>query len=186
MTSREAWGVGSSCFFKRQPAVVASWVLDAVAGALADKVVDPGDASGAGSLAYLAGVGVVLAAQEVLNLLTADCDGQVASGAFAWTATQLAGMAVASGPGWMKQEDNPGTESPRGRGDNSDYVVTYRMRCEKGSPVTVSLAGQALPCIHSVCRLNMNESGRLAANSGPVSRRLGELPNGLRAVGGCY
>ncbi len=99
---------------------------DAFAGALAGKVLDPGD-GGVSSLEFLVGLGVVLAAQEALNLLTADCDGQVASGAFALTATELAAKTPGPDLRFSQTQDNPGSRSPQGCGENSFYEVNYQI-----------------------------------------------------------
>jgi hypothetical protein len=100
---------------------------DAFAGALAGKVLDPGEA-GVSSLMFLAGLGVILAAQEVLNLFTADCDGQVASGDFKLTAAQLRAMANnPSGLALETTQNNPGVRSPAGCGSNSSYDITYKI-----------------------------------------------------------
>ena len=93
---------------------------DAFAGAFAGEVVG-------GNPAALAGVATVLGVQELVNLLTADCDGTVAVGAFSLTAAQLAGMAPTPPQVWSTTQDNPGTNSPPGCGSNSDYVVTYQI-----------------------------------------------------------
>ncbi|MFG2190351.1 tetratricopeptide repeat protein [Nocardia iowensis] len=115
---------------------------DSFAGALAGKVVEPGASAGAASLAYLAGFGGILAAQQVLNMLTADCDGQVAGGAFMWTAAELAVM-TAGGKVNIFSEDNPGTNSPPGCGDNSHYWISYRVGpstagLPAGAPITAA------------------------------------------------
>jgi hypothetical protein len=90
---------------------VLNTAADAFAGALAGKVLEPGE-GGVSRLEFLAGLGIVLAAQEALNLLTANCDGQVASGAFAFTASQLAGMTSTSRLPPRAQNDS---EQPRYR-----------------------------------------------------------------------
>jgi hypothetical protein len=99
---------------------------DAFAGALAGKVLDPGD-GGVGTLGFLAALGVVIAAQEALNLLTADCDGQVASGAFVKTAAELAAMTPGPSLRFFETQPNPGSRSAQGCGENSFYEVNYQI-----------------------------------------------------------
>ena len=94
---------------------------DAAAGALAQGAVQGGTVN----LANLGGLAVVLGLQEMMNLLTANCDGTVAVGTFAFTAAQLAGMVGETGPVLDVTQDNPGTNSPAGCGANSDYQVEY-------------------------------------------------------------
>jgi Fungal fucose-specific lectin len=100
---------------------------DAFAGALAGDVIDSAGVDVVDSLEALAGLGIVLGAQEVLNLLTANCDGQVASGSFEFTAKQLAEMMQ---PGAIHPftRANPGTSSPSGCGhENSQYDINYQI-----------------------------------------------------------
>jgi hypothetical protein len=101
---------------------------DAFAGALAGKLLDGGGgASGEGLFAALT-TGILIG-QEVLNLLTADCDGQVAASRFpAFTALQLSSMVPNPGQSFDITEDNPGTDSPAGCGENSDYKINYRIQ----------------------------------------------------------
>jgi hypothetical protein len=111
---------------------------DAFAGALAGKVLDALQANDVGTaIVDFANTIELLGAQEVLNLLTANCDGCVASGphVFEWTAADLAGMTGATGGIWKDTQNNPGTNSPPGCGSNSIYDVTYG----------ISLNGVALP-----------------------------------------
>jgi hypothetical protein len=91
---------------------------DAFAGALAGKVVEKL------SLATLAGVAAILGVQELVNLLTADCDGVVVSDSFAWTAANLRSM-VPQHKNFEVVKGYPGTNSPAGCGDNSAYDVAY-------------------------------------------------------------
>jgi hypothetical protein len=100
---------------------------DAFAGALAGKVIDAA-ASGLGvtSLEFLAGLGVVLGAQEVLNLFTANCDGQVASGSFAFTARQLAEMAQPGATHPFSQA-NHGSKFSDACGAGSEYEINYQI-----------------------------------------------------------
>ena len=95
---------------------------DSLAGAVAGKLVDAG--SVAGHVGVLVAFASILAAQEALNLLTADCDGQVAAGAFALTAAELNSMTSASGSS-VTTQNNPGSDSLAGCGENSNYDVTY-------------------------------------------------------------
>jgi hypothetical protein len=103
---------------------LANKVADAWAGALAQQslqdLLSNKTLQGLAELGEWAGAEI---AQEALNLLTADCDGQVAGGSFAWTASEVAQM-VSAGT-WQTTQDNPGSTSPAGCGDNSDYFVTY-------------------------------------------------------------
>jgi hypothetical protein len=94
---------------------------DAAAGALAQGVVQGGTVNPAN----LTGVAAVLGLQEMLNLLTADCDGTVAVGTFAYTAAQLGRMVGENDPLLDVTQDNPGTKSTIGCGSNSDYQVEY-------------------------------------------------------------
>jgi hypothetical protein len=94
-------------------AAVLSKAADVFAGALA---------SGAGAPAGLGGLGA-LGLQQLLGLLTADCDGVVAAGAFTFTAAELAGMVPS-----QVSKDNPGTDSSTGCGANSFYVVNYEIQ----------------------------------------------------------
>jgi hypothetical protein len=64
----------------------------------------------------------------MMNMLTADCDGTVAVGAFAYTAAQLGAMVAAPGQKTVFTQDNPGTDSPAGCGANSDYQVQYTIQ----------------------------------------------------------
>jgi len=101
---------------------------DAFAGALAGQVLDALQANDVGTaIVNFANTVELLGAQEVLNLLTANCDGCVVSGAhpFQWTAADLASMTRAGGGIWQETQNNPGTNSPAGCGDNSNYDVTY-------------------------------------------------------------
>jgi hypothetical protein len=102
-------------------------LTDGFTGALADKTLDAVQAGdvGAAFTTFLLDAGVV-GAQEVVNLLVADCDGGVASAAFEFTAAELAQMTAAGGV-WQVVKDNPGTNSPAGCGDNSGYQVAYRI-----------------------------------------------------------
>jgi hypothetical protein len=102
-------------------------LTDAFTGALADKTVDAVEAGdvGAAFTHFLLTAGVA-GAQEVINLLTANCDGGVASGAFEFTAANLAAMTAATGV-WQVVRNNPGDNSPAGCGDNSNYDVAYRI-----------------------------------------------------------
>jgi hypothetical protein len=99
---------------------------DAWAGALAGKALDKDTGGGSSILFALASVGVV-AAQEVMNLLAADCDGIVASGAFVRTSAELAKMMPPPALRFATVEDNPGAKSPAGCGANSRYLVNYTM-----------------------------------------------------------
>jgi hypothetical protein len=101
---------------------------DAFAGALAGKTVDAVAAgSGLAALALAAATAAVIAVQELVNLLNADCDGPVAAGAFLLTANQLANMTATPGSVFNKTESNPGTDSPAGCGSNSNYEMKYRI-----------------------------------------------------------
>ena len=72
----------------------------------------------------LAGLASLLGIQELVNLLTADCDGTVAVGAFAYTAAQLDSMLPNGTQTTTTVQDNPGT-SAEGCGAKSDYQVEY-------------------------------------------------------------
>lgn len=103
-------------------------LADAYAGALAGKSLDAGEAAGAGAgILYFLGAVAMVAAEVVINLLAADCDGMVASGSFTLTAAQLAGRASLPGQSWSTTENNPGTDSSGGCGENSNYDVNYQI-----------------------------------------------------------
>ena len=103
-------------------------LADAYAGALAGKSLDAGEAAGAGAgILYFLGTVALVAAEAVITLLAADCDGMVASGAFNLTAAQLANETSLSGPPWSATQNNPGTDSNGGCGENSNYDVNYRI-----------------------------------------------------------
>ena len=93
---------------------------DAIAGAIADQVVDAGEIN----VDALAGLASLLGIQELVNLLTGDCDGTVAVGAFAYTAAQLDSMLPNGTQTTTTVQDNPGP-SVEGCGANSDYQVEY-------------------------------------------------------------
>jgi hypothetical protein len=95
--------------------------VDSFAGKLADGVFEGGSIT----LLSLGGLAGLLGLQELVNLVTTDCDGMVACGNFHLTAAQLAQMAPPPGGFWAQSQDNPGTNSPAGCGANSDYLVTY-------------------------------------------------------------
>jgi hypothetical protein len=102
---------------------------DAYAGALAGKSLDASTAAGAGAgVLFMLATAAVVAAQEVLNLLTANCDGGVASGAFNRTAVELANMTAGSNLTFGESQNNPGTDSPAGCGSNSSYDVNYQIQ----------------------------------------------------------
>jgi hypothetical protein len=89
---------------------------DAFAGALAGKVIDAVQAHDAGTaITFFLETAGVIVIQEVLHLLTADCDGAVASGVFALTAAELANMAGAGGGIWKDARNNPGTSTSSSR-----------------------------------------------------------------------
>ena len=98
--------------------------VDAFAGALADKVGE----GAAVTVASLYGLAAILGIQELVNLITADCDGTVAVGDIELTAANLAGLVPITGQVWTQNQNNPGTNSPAGCGRNSDYVVTYQIQ----------------------------------------------------------
>jgi hypothetical protein len=68
--------------------------------------------------------GGIIGVQALLQLLTADCDGVVAALGFGFTAAELAQM-TADPKNWLKKVNCPGTDSPVGCGDNSNYDVYY-------------------------------------------------------------
>lgn len=107
-------------------------LTDAFAGALADKAVDAAEAGNVGAaFTHFLQTVELIGVQEVVNLLTANCDGGVASGAFDLTAVDLANM---TGPGngvWKVTKNNPGYDSAAGCGGaNSNYDVGYRISLE--------------------------------------------------------
>jgi hypothetical protein len=96
-----------------------------IAGAVSSKIIG---AQGV-NLAALAGFVGIKALQELFDLLTADCDGTVAVGAFSLTAADLRAMTGDSGL-FRTTQNNPGTDSPHGCGPNSSYDVTYEIARE--------------------------------------------------------
>jgi hypothetical protein len=92
-----------------------------IAGGLAGKALDPGKV---GSLPFLGLAAAVIGLQALLQLLTADCDGMVASLGVAATAAELAQM-TSDPANTLHQHNCPGTDSPAGCGDNSNYDVAY-------------------------------------------------------------
>jgi hypothetical protein len=98
---------------------------DTFAGAFAGRLLDPTEKETGLFAALTTGV---LIGQEVLNLLTADCDGQVAASRLpAFTALQLSSKVPKPGQSFDITEDNPGDNSPAGCGENSDYKINYRI-----------------------------------------------------------
>lgn len=97
--------------------------VDSVAQQLANKAVAA--IAGGGGLAWLISNSAQFGLQELMNVLTADCDGTVAAGAFAFTAAQLAEMAPNPNQSWNYPQNNPGTDSQHGCGANSDYQISY-------------------------------------------------------------
>lgn len=92
---------------------------DAFTGAIAGKIVD------GVNLGNIVGLAATLGIQEVVNLLTADCDGMVASDSFAWTSRNVYGKTFPPGKTWEIVNGYPGTNSPAGCGSNSKYDVAY-------------------------------------------------------------
>lgn len=97
---------------------IANKAIDAFAGALAGNILQSPSIANVVSLSGLLGL------QELLNVLTANCDGIVAVLAVALTAKQLAQMTV-DPKNWLHTQNCPGTSSPVGCGSNSNYDVTY-------------------------------------------------------------
>ncbi len=93
-------------------------VSDFASGAVG-KIYDGGEG---GAIALPIAI-ALLAGQQALTFLTADCDGMVAAGAHSFTAAQL--LQMTHNKSWTVTEGNPGTDSPAGCGDNSIYDVTY-------------------------------------------------------------
>ena len=102
-------------------------MADKAADAFANKLADGVFEGGTVTVVSLAGLATLLGLQELLNLLTTDCDGTAAIGTFKFTATQLAGMVANANQTWDETQDNPGSNSPAGCGANSDYQVHYRI-----------------------------------------------------------
>jgi hypothetical protein len=97
---------------------VANKAADAFAGALAGHIIEHPD------IPSFLGLAAVLGAQELLNLLTANCDGVVAVLGLALTARELVQM-TADPANWLNQINCPGTDSSVGCGGNSNYDVSY-------------------------------------------------------------
>ena len=95
---------------------------DAFAGAMAGGVTTAG--SWQQALAYGGSLVATLGLQELMNCLTANCDGNVAVEGLVFTAKQLSQMASGL-QFWSLERDYPGTNSPVGCGANSDYQVAY-------------------------------------------------------------
>jgi PASTA domain len=70
------------------------------------------------------GAGLIVGAQALLQLFTANCDGLVVAFAFAFTAAELAEM-TANPAGWAHVMNFPGTDSSPGCGGNSNYDAHY-------------------------------------------------------------
>jgi hypothetical protein len=66
---------------------------------------------------------LIIAAMEGVNLLFPDCDGTVVPGVLSLGQTEL--LSYASTAPWKITYNYPGTDSPDGCGDNSEYAVTY-------------------------------------------------------------
>jgi hypothetical protein len=64
---------------------------------------------------------------EIGSVLFANCDGPVAAGLHAFTGAELAAM-TAGGKVMTQTDHNPGIDSPRGCGRNSNYYVTWSVR----------------------------------------------------------
>jgi hypothetical protein len=102
---------------------IASKAVDAYAGAFAAVSLQGGKAGVSGFLALSAVLGI----QEMLSMLTADCDGVVAANAYAFTSKQLLVKCPTKGHVWSEVLPNPGTNSPAGCGSNSSYDVKYEI-----------------------------------------------------------
>lgn len=66
---------------------------------------------------------LIIGALEGVNLLFPDCDGTVVPGVLSLGQTEL--VSYASTAPWKITYNYPGTDSPDGCGDNSEYAVTY-------------------------------------------------------------
>jgi hypothetical protein len=96
--------------------------VDGIAGGLAGKLVEPGGVT----LAHLGALAAALGLQQLLNALFADCDGNVAVLGLSLTAAELAQI-TADPTNWLNVVNCPGTESPIGCGDNSNYDLYYSL-----------------------------------------------------------
>jgi hypothetical protein len=135
---------------------------DALAGALAGKTLDAAALGPAGLLGFAALTGAVIALQEMVNLLNADCDGPVALGAFQKTAAELANLTATPNSAFDKIESNPGTESPAGCGANSNYEITYRVGHFESLSLSDALRGRG------VTDLKNGIKNRIIASGTPV------------------
>ncbi|MGD0062766.1 MAG: hypothetical protein ABSB76_04915 [Streptosporangiaceae bacterium] len=118
---------------------------DAFASKLADGVFEGGTVT----MVSLAGLATLLGLQELLNLLTTDCDGTVAIGTFEFTAAQLAGMVANANQTWDETQDNPGSNSPAGCGANSDYQVHYRVETVLSTTFQGSGGPEGASCVRA-------------------------------------
>jgi hypothetical protein len=66
---------------------------------------------------------LVVGAMEGINVLFPDCDGTVVPGALSLGQTEL--LSYATSAPWKITYNYPGTDSPDGCGDNSEYAATY-------------------------------------------------------------
>jgi hypothetical protein len=91
----------------------------------------------------------IVAVLEGINILFADCDGTVVTGAMTIGKTELVQLAT-PGP-WNISYEYPGTDSPDGCGANSDYVVNYSA---EATPPPVVVPTVAVPNIKGMTIAN--------------------------------
>lgn len=93
----------------------------ALVGAQLGNLILPGFGAVIGALAGLF-------ASSLIGFVFPDCDGPVAMGLYVFTAGQIRN-ALAAGHGVYDQtDDNPGTNSASGCGDNSDYQIVWNVQ----------------------------------------------------------
>ena len=102
-------------------------------------------------LATLGAAVGLLAIQQLLSALTADCDGVVAVLGVNLTAAELA-QRTANPANWLDDVDCPGTNSPVGCGGNSDYTVYYIMVNSTSLAVVPNLWGKSEPDATSIAQ----------------------------------
>jgi hypothetical protein len=99
--------------------------VDGIVGGLAGNVVGKGQGLGL-TLGNLEAMAAALGIQKLFELLTADCDGNVAVLGLSLTAAEVAQM-TADPNNSLDSILCPGTDSPGGCGSNSKYTVNYSM-----------------------------------------------------------
>jgi PASTA domain len=134
-----------------------------------------GAASIAGSIGFWPAVAVaaaVAAAIAGLDILLADCDGVVVSGAMTIGKTEL--LSGAATQAWETPVDYPGTDSPVGCGANSDYTVRYAV-----GPTPPPVPMVAMPAVIGLLPKVAAEHLSAAGLQGVEETVIGDLDPGL-------